>query len=332
MKKLLIVMLVLAVLAAGLAWSGFNRYQQFLEQPLALPADGAVLVVEPGMSARAVVSRLEDAAYTRNDWRWRVLLRLQPVVFQAGEYRLEAGMTPPGLLHKLHSGEVIQYRFTLVEGWSLKQLVAALNADPVLAGDALPDEESAVRQLLDMEWPHAEGAFLPETYVFVRGDTRKALLRRAHQDLLDTLMEAWQQRREDHPVQSPFELLVLASIIEKETALKDERERISGVFVRRLERGMRLQTDPTVIYGMGDAYDGDIRRRDLQTDTPYNTYTRDGLPPSPIAMAGRASLFAAAHPAPGDSLYFVADGQGGHTFSATLAEHQRAVNKLIGRN
>ena len=182
------------------------------------------------------------------------------------------------------------------------------------------------------ELKHPEGWFLPETYQFTRGDSDRDILVRAHASMQQALAEAWNQRDDDLPLESPYELLILASIIEKETSLDEERAQVAGVFTRRLKKRMRLQTDPTVIYGMGESFDGDIRRRDLKADTPYNTYTRHGLPPTPIAMPGKASLLAAARPAAGEVLFFVADGKGGHTFSATLEEHQAAVNKLIGKD
>jgi UPF0755 protein len=259
------------------------------------------------------------------------LLRLEPTVMKAGEYRLEPGMTPPDLLGKLARGEVIQYRFTIVEGWTLQQLLAALATDPLL-GEAMPAAESrAWLEALVPDHANPEGWFLPETYLYTRGDSYLDVLRRSYQAMRNALDHAWGARVADHPAATPYELLVLASIIEKETALDEERGDVSGVFVRRLQKGIRLQTDPTVIYGLGAGFDGDIRNRDLTTDSPYNTYMRPGLPPTPIALPGRASLLAAARPAPGDALYFVADGSGGHTFSATLEEHQKAVKQLLER-
>jgi UPF0755 protein len=250
---------------------------------------------------------------------------------KAGEYRLERGMTPLHLLGKLARGEVIQYRFTIVEGWTLQQLLAALAAEPLL-GESMPAVESgAWLQTLVPDHANPEGWFLPETYLYTRGDSSLEVLRRSHQAMRNALDHAWDHRVANHPAATPYELLVLASIIEKETALDEERDAVSGVFVRRLQKGMRLQTDPTVIYGLGAGFDGDIRDRDLTTDSPYNTYTRLGLPPTPIALPGGASLLAAARPAPGDALYFVADGSGGHTFSATLEEHEKAVKQLLER-
>jgi UPF0755 protein len=281
------------------------------------------------MSGRAVIARLAELRLSENNWQWRLLLRLDPIVFKAGEYRLEPGIKPQGLLQKLERGDVIRYRFTIVEGWTHRQLLDALQVDPVL-GPGLKDRMKVE------EWQAPangqdllEGAYLPETYVFTRSENALDVLAQAASAMQSALAEAWARRTDDHPARTPYELLILASIIEKETAVDEERAQISGVFVRRLKMGMRLQTDPTVIYGLGDTFDGDIRHRDLGTDTPYNTYTRTGLPPTPIAMPGRASLLAAAQPAAGTALYFVADGKGGHTFSDSLEQHRLAVDKLL---
>ena len=326
--------LALAVIAVGV--TGVVQYRQFLDTPLALPEAGRVLQVRPGDHLGAVVQALEDEGVTAMDWRWRLIGRLQPVSIQVGEYLLAPPMKPADFLKLLGSGRVVQYRFTIVEGWDWIQLLEALAADPVLIqtiGEPVhPAEVEVIAEAFDAPGlEHAEGWFLPETYFFTRGERDVDILRRAHQAMKQALTEAWAQRALALPIESPYELLILASIVEKETALDDERGQIAGVLARRLQRGMRLQTDPTVIYGMGDAYDGNIRRRDLRTDTPYNTYTRHGLTPTPIALPGRKSLMAAANPSDGDALYFVANGDGGHTFSATLEEHEAAVRKLIER-
>lgn len=321
--------IILAVVAGGIAR---NRYLQFLDTPLSLPESGHILQVEPGTTGREVVARLSALGFTQAGWEWKVLMRLESGLIHAGEYRLDAGIGPRALLQILASGKVIQYRFTVVEGWTFAQLLDALGRDQVLVRTHdLQSKDGVESWLASQEIDHPEGWFLPETYQFTRGDRDLDLLARAHVAMKAALNEAWKSRNLDLPLDSPYELLILASIIEKETARDDERRQISGVFVRRLKRGMRLQTDPTVIYGLGATYDGNIRRTDLERDTPYNTYTRHGLPPTPIAMPGRASLLAAGQPDDGDSLYFVADGDGGHTFSASFEEHQKAVNKLIGK-
>lgn len=323
--------LAAVALLAGLGALAWSRYQTFLQQPLAIPAAGHVLLVEPGMTGQSVIARLQTLGLSDAAWQWRWLMRAEPVVIKAGEYRLEAGTRPRELLTLLASGNVIHYPFTIVEGWTFRQLLAALAADPML-GEG-PDSAQVIAWLesLQPDVIHPEGWFLPETYLYTRGDTALDILQRAYQAASRALADAWAGRDEDVPLDSPFELLILASIIEKETALDEERAQISGVFSRRLRKGMRLQTDPSVIYGLGEDFDGDIRRQDLHTDTPYNTYTRHGLPPTPIALPGRASLWAAAHPAAGDTLYFVANGMGGHTFSVTLEQHQRAVTEMLQR-
>jgi len=326
---LLAALILLLGFAAWLLWA---RYQAFLDEPLDLPAEGHVFVLAPGSSGSDIVRQLAAEGFTLAGWQWKLLMRLEPHVYRSGEYRLEAGMRPRQVLEWLASGQVMQYRVTLVEGWTFLQLANLLQGNEVLEHRVdLTDPANWTGLLSELDIEHPEGWFLPETYQFTRGDSDLDILLRAHRSMREELEKAWESRDQDLPLNSPYELLTLASIVERETALDSERAEIAGVFVRRLRKGMRLQTDPTVIYGLGDRFDGDIRRRDLETDTPYNTYTRGGLPPTPIAMPGRASLRAAAQPADGESLYFVADGKGGHTFSKTLEEHQAAVNKLLGR-
>lgn len=319
-----------ALLACALGWQTWTRYLRFVETPLDIPAGGVVFELEPGTSGGEIVNQLAAMGLTRAGWEWRLLMRLEPHVYRAGEYRVGAGVRPAEVLRLLSSGAVVQHRITLVEGWNFRQFADALAADPVLEHQwdlNAADQWPLLAEELGIGYP--EGWFLPETYQFTRGDSDHDILQRAHRAMQAALETAWSGRDPDLPLDSPYDLLILASIIEKETARDDERDRIAGVFTRRLKQGMRLQTDPTVIYGMGEAFDGDIRRRDLQTDTPYNTYTRHGLPPTPIAMPGSASLMAAAQPREGEALYFVSDGEGGHRFSSTLEEHQAAVRKLL---
>jgi UPF0755 protein len=246
---------------------------------------------------------------------------------KVGEYRLEPALTPRRLLDMLARGEVVQYRFTLVEGWSFRELRAALARNPDLEQTIVGIEDAEVMRRLGAGAEHPEGRFLPETYQFTRGTSDLDLLARARTDMQQALEKVWSARAADVPLETPYEALILASIIEKETGRAGERREISGVFARRLRIGMRLQTDPTVIYGIGSAYAGNITRVHLRTDTPYNTYTRGGLPPTPIAMPGLAALQAAVDPAPGDTLYFVSRGDGSHQFSRTLAEHNAAVRR-----
>jgi UPF0755 protein len=309
-----------------------QQYKRFLATPLSLPVDSYVIQIEPGASGSAIIGRLAGFGITRETWQWKLLMRLEPPAIKKGEYLLDPELLPRELLQLLSSGAVVKHRFTLVEGWTFKQILQALARNEVLKQSLDRDPaEAGSRIISSLDIDHPEGWFFPETYQFTRGDSDVDILERAHKAMENELAKAWEARQVELPLNSPYELLVLASIIEKETSKETERGQIAGVFVRRLQKRMRLQTDPTVIYGMGDSFDGDIRRDDLETDTPYNTYTRHGLPPTPIAMPGRASLLAAARPEAGNALYFVADGTGGHTFSSTLNEHRAAVKKLINR-
>ena len=320
---LLALAFVLGVLAVS--W----QYREFVSSPVEPGVSAQKLLVARGDTVRSVVTRLDGVNY---DWRWRLLTRLEPLTIRAGEYDLKAGMTPAGLLALLSSDNVVRYHFTIVEGWTWAQLLKALAEDPVLVHKLADlDGPGAVLKALGSEASHPEGWFLPETYQFVRGDSDLDILARAHQAMTRALQEAWASRDDRTPLKSPYELLILASIVERESSLESERADIAGVFTRRLLAGWRLETDPTVIYGLGENYDGNIRRRDLDSDTPYNTYTRFGLPPTPIAMPGKSALMASAYPAAGTAMFFVASGAGGHVFSDTLEEHNRAVRKMLSK-
>ena len=252
---------------------------------------------------------------------------------QAGEYRIESGTTPVDLLRQFTSGGVRLYSFTIIEGWNHRDLLKALQAHPQVAASMTDEDWPPLLSELGADTRHPEGLFLPETYHFPKGTSDRALLTQAYEHMQAALGEEWPNRDATSPVKTPYEALVLASIVEKETARVDEREKIAGVFARRLSKRMRLQTDPTVIYGIGADFDGNLTRRDLRTDTPYNTYTRHGLPPTPIAMPGRAAVYAALHPAAGEELYFVATGlgDGSHQFSRTKDEHDAAVREYLRR-
>ena len=326
-------LLLLVAAAAGGAWL-WQHYAGFSDQPIAGLQAGGSVVVASGDSFPGVLRKLRAAGvHDGEDLQWRALARHLDVAgsLKVGEYALAPGITPRELLLNMRNGKVISYRFTLIEGWNIRQLRAALNAATPLRHETAALDDAALMKQLGHPGQHAEGRFLPETYVYSRGDSDLDVLRRAYAAMDKALQEAWQSRAGDLPLQSAEEALILASIIEKETGLASERPQIAGVFARRLKQGIRLQTDPTVIYGIGSAYDGNIRRRDLQTDTPYNTYTRAGLPPTPIAMPGVDALRAAVNPAPGDTLFFVAlgDGSRSHVFSATLAEHNAAVARYL---
>jgi UPF0755 protein len=248
---------------------------------------------------------------------------------RAGEYDLAAGITPVTLLEKLVSGQVYLHQLTVVEGTRFNELLAALRAHPAIVPSTL--DGAGIMAALGEPGVHPEGQFFPDTYKFPKGTADIEFLRLAHEALVTRLDAVWQRRGADIQLRTPYEALILASIIEKETALTTERRLIAGVFHERLRRNMRLQTDPTVIYGLGESYDGNLRRQDLERDTPYNTYTRSGLPPTPIALPGAGSLEAAVTPELGNAIYFVATGRGdgSHYFSATLEEHERAVRDYL---
>ena len=322
---LLLVFAVISISAVGV-W-GYFTLQATLNQPLRIElAD--TLDVPPGSTPARVFSGLqgagviERAEWVRRYWQWQ----MPHAVLQVGEYRLEPGMDVNALLGMLERGEVIQRSVTLVEGWSYSQFRRALARAERLQ-QTLPQEwtDLQVAAELGLAEDHPEGLFFPDTYLYTLGMTDRDILMRAHRRMQQELVDAWEQRADGLPINSAYEALILASIIEKETGVPRERGEIAGVFTRRLQIGMRLQTDPTVIYGMGDGYQGNIRRSDLRRPTPYNTYTIDGLPPTPIAMPGREALRAAVNPEPGKSLYFVARGDGSHVFSDTLQQHNRAV-------
>lgn len=283
----------------------------------------------PGTSLKTVAAQLQTEGLLQRPEYFVAYARIRGLGarVQAGEYRFPPGITPLEILDRLLRGNVVLYRFTIVEGWNIFQLRAALRQEPALRHEldpALSNDELMRR--LGFEPGHPEGQFYPDTYAFARGTTDIEFLQRAHRVLLQRLQAEWEQRSPGLPLKSPYEALILASIIEKETAVASERELISSVFINRLNKRMRLQTDPTVIYGIGEEYDGNIRWRHLRTDTPYNTYTRGGLPPTPIAMAGGASIRAALNPVESDMLFFVSRNDGSHKFSATLAEHEAAVD------
>ncbi|MFP4462762.1 MAG: endolytic transglycosylase MltG [Guyparkeria sp.] len=267
--------------------------------------------VQPGIPARAI------------DWTAR--FRGQARSIQAGEYEVRPDERLASLLDRMVAGDVIEYRLTIPEGVTAQVFLDRLAEAPRIRRTLDELTAETVLDELDLPVDHLEGWLFPDTYRYTAGTTDRALIRRAFTQMREVVDAAWAARADDLPLETPYEALILASVIEKETGLSGERDEVAGVFVNRLERGMRLQTDPTVIYGMGEEYDGRLFSRHLREDTPYNTYTRDGLPPTPIALPSIASIKAATRPAETDALYFVADGTGGHAFSRTLEEHNRAV-------
>jgi UPF0755 protein len=322
-----VLLLALGILAAGLWFD----YGAFLKRPVQLPDDGLIIEIPRGTSLRGLADRMTAEGILEHPYYLIALAYRQgdQTRIKAGEFELSPGMTPVEVLRRITSGQTVQYRVTLVEGWTFRQAVSAIDAHERLTGElgALSDED--LMRALGRAGEHPEGRLFPDTYSFPRGTARMSVLKQAFDRMEQVLAEEWEGRRDGLPIDTPYEALILASIIEKETGAPHERPEIAGVFVRRLQKGMRLQTDPTVIYGMGERFDGNIRRADLREATPYNTYVINGLPPTPIALAGRAALRAALNPADGDTLYFVSRGDGTHVFSATLDEHNRAVRRHI---
>ncbi len=320
---LLLLLIIVVGSGAGLAWREYHR-------PLPLPQAPFAFEVRPGTSLSLVARELEAAGVLPQPLALVALARIRGAdrAIKAGSYEIDAGTTLPRLLTMLTQGDVTQASFVIVEGATFAEVRRAMRANAAIRSTVLdlPDAELMAR--LGMPGTHPEGYFFPDTYFFAAGNADMALLARAHRSLRERLAAAWQGRAPNLPLASPYEALVLASIVEKETGRPVDRPLVASVFVNRLRKGMRLQTDPTVIYGMGDRFDGNLRKRDLETDTAYNTYTRDGLPPTPIALPSQAALDATLHPPATEYLYFVARGDGSSQFSSTLAEHNRAVAKF----
>ncbi|MCL2831022.1 MAG: endolytic transglycosylase MltG [Betaproteobacteria bacterium] len=336
----LIFSLVCAVAAfSWIAWRAFS--------PLAFNAPTPLeFRIPPGSSLRGVAAELNRAGVDCPPWLFILAARAQHAegAIKAGSYEIEAGLTPWLLIQKFSRGDVSQSEIVFIEGWTLRQMRQRLDAHPDLRHDTAQLSDAELMRLIlsgtdgenwaaeaGMTNRHGEGLLFPDTYLFVRQSSDLDVLRRAHRMLQSHLRREWSERARPLPYRSPYEALIMASIIEKETGQHGERAQIATVFVNRLRLGMLLQTDPTVIYGIGESFDGNLRKADLQRDTPYNTYTRLGLPPTPIAMPSLASLRAALHPAPGNALYFVARGDGTSHFSTSLEEHNRAVNRYQRR-
>ncbi len=313
------------IAAAALAWWAWR----WLDEPLAVPAQRAEVTIEGGSSARVVAQQWADAGIAVHpralyEWfRWSGQAR----AIRAGTYEAVTGITPRRLLAMMVQGEVMIERVRFIEGWTVKQLRAELARAPYLRPESRGMTDGQLMAALGAAGQHPEGRFFPDTYAYGRGASDLSVLKRAHAALRERLAATWAERAPDSPLKSEDEALILASIVEKETGIEGDRPLVAGVFANRLRIGMLLQTDPTVIYGLGERFDGNLRRRDLLADTPYNTYTRSGLPPTPIALPGLASLRAAVRPQATKAIYFVARGDGSSAFSETLAEHNRAVNR-----
>ncbi|MEW9624819.1 endolytic transglycosylase MltG [Rhodanobacter geophilus] len=321
-----ILVLLLALIGAGV-W-GWRDFSRFGDAPLHVTAPGESIDIGRGSSFKEIVRQLRNQQLSSaSPLYWRLLAIEMRVAgrLHAGEYATSPGLTPRQLLANMAAGRVMLRNFTIVDGWTFRDLLAALGKAAVLRHETTGLDEAAIMRKIDAAGEQPEGRFLPETYAYVKGDSDLDILKRAHAAMAKTLGELWPQRDKSLPLATPYDALILASIVEKETGRADERAKIAGVFVRRLQDHMLLQTDPTVIYGMGDSYQGKIHKVDLTTDTPYNTYTRPGLPPTPIALPGKPAIVAALHPEPGSALYFVARGDGTHVFADSLAEQNRNV-------
>ncbi len=322
------------IVAAGLLLAIFaymaSNILHFMHEPVHF--DEAVSIdFKPGSSIRTLSKQLQGHQLLQHPDYFLIWGRLSgnATRLQAGEYVFTPGQSLAELIDDMVTGRVIQYSLTLVEGWTFRDFLKALSAHEAVDHTLKDVAYDDTMTVLGYPEQHPEGRFYPDTY-FIHKNTRDTeLLKRAYQQMEMHLNRLWSERDDDLPYETPYEALIMASIVEKESAVAEERPVIAGVFTNRLRKGMRLQTDPTVIYGLGEAYDGDIRFRDLRTDTPYNTYTRKGLPPTPIAMPGVGALKAVMHPADTDYLYFVAtgDGSGQHVFSSTLEQHEKAVDK-----
>lgn len=321
------VIILFVVICVGLLLSGYQAVQRFANQPLAITQE-TFFKLPTGTGRVALENLLQRDHLIKNTRLFPWLLRIEPELaqFKAGTYRFTPGMTVREMLQLLASGKEAQFAVRFIEGKRLRDWMDELQQSKYVKHVLAGKSDAEIAKLLGLkDSEHPEGWLYPDTYSYTAGTTDLALLKRAHVKMEKTVDEIWQGRDKSLPYKTPGELVTMASIIEKETAVNEERTKVASVFINRLRMGMRLQTDPTVIYGMGDNYNGNISRKDLDTPTPYNTYVISGLPPTPIAMPGLASLTAAAHPAKTAYLYFVADGKGGHTFTTNLASHNQAV-------
>lgn len=328
LSKIFVIFLLIVSVAAFWLWSEYNNA---LTIPVVIEKPRTI-EIKRGENFKKITHKLleQDVAIKP---LWFKFIAWQKDVshkLKAGEYELKVGMTMPEILSMLTEGKSRQYSITFPEGWSFKQIIQTIKNNKYLKKTLDSGDLSKIMTKMGSDYKHPEGMFFPETYYFEKNTSDLTLLKRAHGKMQKVLKEEWKNREQNLPIDNPYQTLILASIIERETGAKAERPEIAGVFTRRLRKGMRLQTDPTVIYGMGDNYKGNIRYKDLRKATPYNTYVIKGLPPTPIAMPGKAAIHAALHPNKGKSLYFVAkaDGTGTHYFSSSLKEHNNAVNKF----
>jgi UPF0755 protein len=325
-KKLIVWSILAAILMVAILVFQLLRFQH---GNIALPQQPTIFLIKSGSNIKSIAQDLSMQKIIDDPWLFILLAKVKGVEtrVRAGEYEIKVEMTPEELLEKFIQGSAIQYSLTVIEGWSFRQMLAAIANDPVIEYTLGDKSDEEIMGLLGYPDQHPEGLFFPDTYRFPKGTSDVDFLRRAYQVMQKHLTREWNQRASGLPLQSSYDALILASIIEKETGAGFERPLISGVFIQRLKKNMRLQTDPTIIYGLGENFDGDIRFRDLKKDTPYNTYLHAGLTPTPIALPGLEAIRAALHPTKTEALYFVSKGDGTHHFSATLEEHNAAVKR-----
>jgi UPF0755 protein len=319
--------LLLAILI-GVSAASWLAYFAFT--PIDIPPGARTFNVDPGRSLRSVSERFARAGLISDHWSFLAFARVMGAAgeIKAGSYEVGERITPYQLLEKIIRGEFAQAELKFIEGWTFAQLRSVLDGHPALKHESTAMSNAQILERLGIDHKSPEGLFFPDTYYFAVASSDLALLKQAYSRMQAKLQTLWDDRAKGLPLNNTYDALILASIVEKETGRNDERELVAAVFLNRLKRGMRLQTDPTVIYGLGASFDGNLRRRDLQADNSYNTYTRFGLPPTPIAMPGEASIRATLNPAQSQALYFVARGDGSHQFSSNLVEHNRAVNKF----
>ena len=331
-KRLFVWGILAAILLVAILVFQLLRFQH---GSIALPQQPTIFLIKSGSNIKSIAQDLSRQRIIDDPWLFILLAKVKGVEtrVRAGEYKIVAEMTPDDMLEEFTQGNAIQYSFTIIEGWSFRQMFAAIADDPIIEHTLEGKTNQQIMSLLGYPDQHPEGMFFPDTYRFPKGTRDVDFLRRAYQVMQNHLTREWNQRDTELPLNSSYEALILASIIEKETGAGFERPLISGVFIQRLKKNMRLQTDPTIIYGLGEKFDGNIRFRDLKKDTPYNTYLHAGLTPTPIALPGLEAIRAALHPTKTEALYFVSKGDGTHHFSATLEEHNAAVKRyqLKGR-
>ncbi|ARO88540.1 aminodeoxychorismate lyase [Nitrosospira lacus] len=323
--------IILLVLAGAILFAGWFVYE--INKPVRLPVVPYEFSIEPGSSLRSVAKQLADAGVLQDVWSFVLLSRVMGLAssLKAGDYEIGGSTSSLQLLERITKGDVNQSEIRFIEGWTFSQLRQILDEHPAVRHDTTHLSDKEILRLIGAGETPAEGLFFPDTYFFARGSSDTAILRRAYHAMQNHLHSAWAERAADLPLTDPYQALILASIVEKETGRESDRTMVAGVFINRLRLGMLLQTDPAVIYGLGKKFDGNLRKKDLLTDQEYNTYMRGGLPPTPIAMPGLASIQAALNPAKTKALYFVAKGNGESHFSDNLADHNRAVSKYQKR-